>query len=604
MSLSKTAAVTTLAGLALTLAMSWPVVVAPSSRIFGHEIDGRHHDPFTVMRQFDQGPPPFPYRQPLVDDLGAAIARATGPVPAFNAIVLVTFPLSVLAAFLLARYIGLSNTGASIAAFAFAFAPLHVAHAAYHPHTAQTQWIPLYLLALLAALDRMSLLRLALLSAAAAALALGNLYGAFICAVITPVVVVAKKWGQTPFSSWGLSPLFFGALAFPATDLARYGAQWLAYALPPADHPLWGAAAREIWNARGMTGALVEQQVSLSWALVALAGYAIWQRRTRTVWTLALLALVSAWISLAPPGGHHPWWIPSSSIYPLLPMFRAYARFAFVTHLMIALLAGIGAGLLLERDAAGQRRRRTAAAALLLVAAVEYAPLPARARDVLPTAAHRWLADKAAPGLVLDCVPGSMADTHLAWLMRREISPLPAALPSCDEQQAASRAATLGYRYAIVRGTRESPDTLEPPPGFILVRDFSTSAVYDIVAPPAPAIVARIEGFYRIERRGSEAWRWMDGRGRWLLQVPVETAATLEVEVSAYQHSRQLVVSLNGRQVTVLRAGVERSWHRIGPLRLTPGQHELVFDALGEPFPSPPPDRRRLDVRLHDWRWR
>jgi hypothetical protein len=42
----------------------------------------------------------------------------------------------------------------------------------------------------------------------------------------------------------------------------------------------------------------------------------------------------------------------------------------------------------------------------------------------------------------------------------------------------------------------------------------------------------------------------------------------------------------------------------LGPLHLTPGQHALAFDALGEPSPSPPPDRRRLSVRLHDWRWR
>ena len=597
-------AAATLAGAALTLAMAWPVAMAPGSTIFGSEIDGRHHDPFTVMRQFEQGPPPFPYRQPLVDDVGRVLAGAIGPIPAFNAIVLLTFPLSVLTAFLLGRYLGLSNLGASVAAFAFAFAPLHVAHAAYHPHTAQAQWIPLYFLALLAALDRLSAGRLALLAAATAALALGNLYGAFICAVMTPFVVAARMWRRRPPASFAVSPVFFGALAFPAADLARYGAQWFAYGLPPVDHPLWGAVARDIWDARGMTGALVEQQVSLSWALVALAGYATWRQRTRLVWTLAALAILSAWISLAPPGGEHPWWIPSTWIYPLLPMFRAYARFAFVTHLMIALLAGIGAARLLDRDAPGFQRRRAIAAALLLIAAVEYAPLPARARDVLPTAAHRWLADHGAPGRVLDCAAGSLADTHLAWLMHRDITPLPAALPSCDEQQAASRAATLGYRFAIVRGARDTEDSLPPPPGFVLVRDFPSSAVHDIVAPAAPAIVSHIEGFHPLERRGTESWRWMSTGGRWLLQVHKETTTTLELELSAYQRPRQVAVSLDGRRIAVLDASTERAWHRVGPLHLRPGQHELAFAAVDLPSPAPPPGRRLLSVRLHGWRWR
>ena len=36
---------------------------------------------------------------------------------------------------------------------AYAFSPFHLAQAAYHPHIAQTQWMPLYLLALWRCLD-------------------------------------------------------------------------------------------------------------------------------------------------------------------------------------------------------------------------------------------------------------------------------------------------------------------------------------------------------------------------------------------------------------------------------------------------------------------
>jgi len=591
----------------LTLAMAWPVVMSPASRIFGTELDGRHHDPFTVMRQFEHGPPPFPYRQPLVDDVGGIVARVTGPVAAFNLLVLITFPLTVLTTFLLARYLGLSHAGSMLAGFAFAFAPPHLAHAAYHPHIAQTQWIPLYLLALWAVAERVTAGRLACWALAAVALALSNWYAAFICAVLTPVALVKRgqtpfsKRGLSPFRKWGLSPFFFGALAFPAADLARYGAQWFAYGLPAADHVLWGAGVRSFWDARGMTGAIVEQQVSVSWALAGLAVYGV--RTRRRYWPLALVALVAAWCSLAPPPGTHPWWIPSTWLYPVLPMFRAYARFAFVTHLMVALLAGVGLMRLLERgpDGYGDRRRTVLAFGLLLVAAFEYAPLPARARDVLPTAAHRWIADRADPGRVLDCVSPGLDNAHVGWLMQREITSLPASLPSCHEQQAASRAATLGYRYAIVRhGTAPS----ELPAGFVLVRDFPDAAVYDIVAPVAPATVSAIEGFHALERDSSQFWRWMSAEGRWSLQAPSPKDATLELQLSSFERPRRLAVSLNAQELAVLEVDTVPGWYRLPGVRLERGRHVMDFRALEAASPALPPDSRELSIRLHDWRWR
>ena len=634
-------------GLALTLAMAWPVVIAPHARIFGTEIDGRHHDPYTVMWQFEHAPPPLPYRQPLVDDVGRALARALGAVAAFNAIVLISFPLTVLTAFALARYLRLPAGSAAVAAFAFAFAPPHLAHAAYHPHIAQTQWLPLYFLALWASVDRFSASRAAVLLLAGATLALSNIYSAYIAAVLTPIAIAAslisaRDRGRARNAAWTLAmlvttagavlvaaramvPALFSTtsgFAFPRADVARYGAQWFAYLLPPVDHPLWGASAARVWADRGMTGALVEQQVSVSWALLALAAVALaywWRaRRTegdedhralRTVPMLAAVAAAAILCSLAPAPAASgvSQLLPASWLHNIAPMFRAYARFAFVAHLMIALLAGMGAMCLWRaagRSPARTRARRTVATLLLAAAAIEYAPLPARAHDVLPTSAHRWLAGREPRVRVLDCVEPSPHDALVPWLMRQDLSALPPALPSCDEQQAAARAATLGFRYAIVRGGAGAPGTRVTPPGFVLVRDFPAAAVYDLVAPAAPAIVARIDGFRPLERSGAEAWRWMGANGRWLLQARGDITTTLEVEVSAYQRPRRVGVFLNGRPVAAINAGVERAWHAVGPLRLTPGQHELTFSAIDAPSPAPPPDRRVLTVRLHDWRWR
>ena len=132
------------AALLVTIVIAAPVVRAPSERIFGADIVGRHHDPFTVMQQFARPMSLGVYSQPVTDLTGAAIARVAGAVAAYNWLVLLSFPLSAAAAYLLARHLALPPAGALLAALLFAFSPFHLAHAAYHPHIAQTQWLPLY----------------------------------------------------------------------------------------------------------------------------------------------------------------------------------------------------------------------------------------------------------------------------------------------------------------------------------------------------------------------------------------------------------------------------------------------------------------------------
>src|SRR6202162_1671733 len=132
----------------VTVAIAAPVIRVPSERVFGMEIVGRHHDPFTVMEQFGRPISVGVYSQPVTDITGALLARISGAVAAYNWLVLLSFPLSAAAAYLLARHLALSSAGATVVARAYAFSPFHLAHAAYHAHIAQTQWVPLYLLAL------------------------------------------------------------------------------------------------------------------------------------------------------------------------------------------------------------------------------------------------------------------------------------------------------------------------------------------------------------------------------------------------------------------------------------------------------------------------
>src|SRR4249919_675441 len=278
----------------VTVIIALPVLLHPQTFIFGVETVGRHYDPFVVIQQFALGGARGIARQPLVDDLGAWLAQGIGPVAAYNLIVLVTFPAAAAAAYALARFLTRVPRSSLVAGLAFAFAPVHVAHAAYHPHIAQVQWIPLYLLALFAAVDRPSLPRLAWLVSAVAALVLSNYYGALIGALVTPPAMVAY-WCVMPRERrtwWGLAApsLLLTALCLSAYTVLRiahpsllteawqprnppealvlYSATWEAYILPPADHALAGPISRRIWDAKGVDVGLLEQQLSLGVGLL------------------------------------------------------------------------------------------------------------------------------------------------------------------------------------------------------------------------------------------------------------------------------------------------------------------------------------------------
>jgi hypothetical protein len=257
----------------VTVAIAAPVLRAPSERVFGMEIVGRHHDPFTVMAQFGHRIGVGVYSQPITDITGAFLARLSGPVAAYNWLVLLSFPLSAAAAYLLARHLALSQAAATIAAITYAFSPFHLAHAAYHPHIAQTQWLPLYLLALWRCLDDSSLVAVGFLGAATLAVTLSSFYGGLIAAVITPVAVAAywpvmcrantrsmRRLGITvgslvliaaagmAYASYSAHAVVVhpAAFAFPRADLFRYSAKWWSYLVPPVEHPLLGAIAHRV----------------------------------------------------------------------------------------------------------------------------------------------------------------------------------------------------------------------------------------------------------------------------------------------------------------------------------------------------------------------
>ena len=625
--------------LAITLAVAAPVVRAPSERVFGAEIVGRHHDPFTVMQQFERPLTLGVYSQPVTDLTGAAIARATGPVAAYNWLVLLSFPLSAAATYLLARYLALPPAGALFAALLFAFSPFHVAHAAYHPQVAQTQWLPLYLLALWRCLDRGTWSAVAFLAAAIAAVTLSNFYGGLIAAVITPIAaggywlararfaphparrlavtggaLAALALAGLAFVWWSAAPVVRdpGAFAFAREDLFHYSAAWWSYLVPPVVHPLFGATARRIWIASHVDVGLLEQQVSLGWSVIALAAIAVaadLRVGPRLTAMLAAIGAAAFVCSLAPErtllGATVP--APSALLYVIVPMFRSYARFGVIVQLMAALLAAIGAARLLARRTGPAR---ALAAALVILAIVEYAVRPsALSRDVLPTEAHRWVMRQTAGSRVFDCQPFNLESAAVPWLTDGRIILADEASSDCAEPQLAARLWASGFTHVIVRDTWERPwlQSHAVANGLVPAARFADADVFAI-NPSALVYTMAITGFWPREHRGGTSWRWMGADASWTIVAPApRPRVTLELDLHAFHVTRPLVVGLDGVDAQTIDVDQDDRTYRIGPLALSAGPHQLTFHSAAATTPADAfignGDRRPLAFSVGAWKW-
>lgn len=631
---------------AITLVLALPVLRAPSDRVFGAEIVGRHHDPFTAMQQFARPGLITRSPQPLTDVPGALLGRVMSPVAAYNWLVLLSFPLTAGATFLLARHLALSTAGATVAALAGAFSPFHLAHAAYHPHIAQVQWLPLYLLALWRFIDAPAPRRLAALAAASAAVVLSNLYGGLVAAAITPVAVAAywfatrhrfpqpgRRLGVTvgALAALGVAGLLYMTWAVPAAladgapavanraDLFLYSAKWWSYLVPPVVHPLLGAAAARLWSHAGVGVGLLEQQVSLGGSilwLALIAGISWRLRRTATpagasVAVLGVIAATALLCSLSPERtiGSVTLVRPAAWLYEVAPMFRSYARFGVIVQLMVALLAGIGVDILWQ---AGTWRARIACAALVVLAAAEYTVWPSHLwRDALPTAAHRWVMQQPPGGRVLDCQPRSQESDSVEWLTGRRIVGQTAGLTDCGEPGLAPKLATLGYTHMLVR--RGTPGADEAPPeardGFRLDAGFADSRLYAVTAGRPAVYTSIVSGLSPREHDAEWSWRWMESEAAWVVvnTTGLAVAATLDLELSGFAHERWVTLALNTVAVQDLLVEPARKRYRVGPLVIQPGAHELRFGT------SQPPtiaddlvhngDRRALSIAVGTWAW-
>jgi hypothetical protein len=298
---------------------------------------------------------------------------------------------------------------------------------------------------------------------------------------------------------------------------------------------------------------------------------------------------------------------PSALLYEIAPMFRAYARFGVVVQLMAALLAGIGAEWLWRLQ---PRRARVVCVALVMLTAAEYAVWPpALWRDVLPPA-HRWVAQLPGDVRALDCGAPTPASASTAWLTHDRITAPQGLFDDCMEPHLSSKLSTAGYTHLLAdRHTTESVARQHTRDALRLVAQFDDSQVYAITAAAPMVYTARMTSFYPREATGNWTWRWMARDAAWTVMNDSDhpIMATVDIEMSAFHQTRGLTVALDGEIVQTLLVGQPRDNHRIGPLALSPGSHELVFratDAVSVPDALiANGDSRPLSIRFGGWHW-
>jgi hypothetical protein len=244
------------------------------------------------------------------------------------------------------------------------------------------------------------------------------------------------------------------------------------------------------------------------------------------------------------------------------------------------------------------------------VCAFEYAVSPHSLwRDVLPTAAHRWITRQPAAVRALDCAPLDQESRSVEWLTGNRVRLLPRAAGDCTEPHLAAKLAATGFTHLVVRADTAPWLQFAAVDGLRLAASFPDSQVLAVIAEPAPIYIAARLGFSPREHHGGASWQWMGAEAAWTIvnPAPHPVAAALALELSAFHRDRRLELLLDGRTVQTLGIVPRRRTYSIGPLTVPPGHHALVFRAVEAPTIAADVinngDSRALSFALGMWNW-
>jgi hypothetical protein len=628
----------------------------------GYHVVGTTHLSFTGAPFGTEFPNALNIQWALLFAPGTLATKLVGEVAAYNLLVVSGLALSGSAMYLLMRSLGSLPPVAAWAGLVYTIFPWHLEKAQGHVGFVHLQGFPLLVLAVLAWHRNPTFSRALLVAGASLLLWMtagyfGVLGSVSLCVLLLVVFVFHRHRLGTrralgrlslagaftlavPVLIYGLSvagnPKGVGNPRTPE-ELFIYGARPWEYVLPSYRNPAFGDDVGT-WLAAHLHGSnFSETTLFVGWLTITLAmAWLVWallRRRSLTA-DLALLAValpvlivVAGVFSLPSPIPRTDIATPGRVLWELAPQFRVPARFVVVVMTGLVCLAALGLGALCA--AVARSVRRPGLAGLLAggvcaaAAAVSLIELPLEASpattnvSILPP---YYKAVRAAPPGILAEYPLAHADQavnsdYLFWQRKHGRRLLNGAQlgtfadavgqaladPASPETPAAL--AALGVSVVVVRPTTYSltggPSELPP-----LVRGYrqlgseAGSVVWEVTAPPAPAVAAFKDGFGPTETPpGSRAGRWLYSDSG-TVDLYARRAGAYRARFRVSSHGRFRVVRIRGDQDFRLVSVARERMIEI-PLRLPRGHSHLVLDA--RPGTEQIPDGRHVSIYVWNW---
>jgi len=427
----------------LTVALTWPfaanlrVMDAGDSAFFAWEIGWTVHALKTDPASLPHANIFHPLRYTLGMDepvLGTTLLVlplalfTDDAVLLYNLVRLLTFLVSALTAYFLARELGVSERVALVAGALFAFSPIRTDQVA-HLSTLGTQWWPLVLLFTIrfARLGRAKDALLAALSFVLAFLACG--YHGVIAAAALPPMLLVLFWGRFDRVKAGAAAVALAGLALlpvyrmhqKALEPERYARgteETIQYSAPVESFLATNSWNRVYGEATDLLRAGGPNNLfpGLAVPLLVLSGASVLRRRgerpSREAWALAALVVAAALVALGPRVrafgadlGPGPWAILRDAL-PIFQTIRVTSRAGVFIALPLVMLAALG----LEKLRLGRAALTAVATAALAETLIAPIPMPEWSQIIdtrrEPPPVYRWLAEQ----------PGRDAVAHLPML--------------------------------------------------------------------------------------------------------------------------------------------------------------------------------------------
>lgn len=435
--------------LLITLVMTFPLIMHFGSALPGDGKDAwqNYWDYWWLRTALAAGQNPYhtpllyaPYGAPLYLHtlnpfnglISLPIQIAFGLTAAYNSVVVLSLTLAAFFASLLVSHVSGSRRAGFVGGVIYAFGSYHLTHLLGHANLIASEWLPAYILALIATTEAHHKARLLPLLGALAALLLLTLcdwqyvlFAGLFTALYVPYRVLVQRSLAPLVSAAAIGGgwlLLVAPLLLPTARELRdtaatrptvlgadqFSADLLSLVAPSPLHPWWGAASERLGSLA--VAPTVERAVFLGFLPLLLAGCGFWLVRERArFWAGA--ALLFAILALGPIlqiGGH---------AYPALPLpyrllqqlpgvnaSRVPARFALLVTLCLAVLAGLGLAGLRARfpRLRGNRLRAIAVPLLVLALLAEHIAVPYPLTTVTIAPFYRQLAASTEPGAVLE----------------------------------------------------------------------------------------------------------------------------------------------------------------------------------------------------------